>query len=309
VSSPSIITVVIRAYSAEKYISEALQSVLENLNALEEEVIGDILVCYDRGSQDNTYSILNQFSLKHPELIHVIEHEHMTAPEALVHCLKRAQGTYIFLLDYDDLYPKEHMKKAVSMLRNYPKAFGFTKIYFIDDATKHLRGTSKIPENPIDILNLLKGDYVGTSSICMQNECVREVLATIDRLPKGIIPFIREDWLIALLAFKECTPVFIRDSYVLYRLHAGHRSAIRSTDSLRWVYDYSRDIITLLAFAKLEKSKLSLSEWRALEQGLLLRFHSIITSIGKDFNSLPLFATYYKLINIIKRLIKGKEIS
>jgi glycosyltransferase involved in cell wall biosynthesis len=299
--------VVIRAYSAEKYISEALQSVLENLNALEEEVIGDILVCYDRGSQDNTYSILKQFSLKHPELIHVIEHEHMSAPEALVYCLKRAQGTYIFLLDYDDLYPREHMRKAVSMLRDYPKAFGFTKIYFIDDATKHLIRTSKIPENPIDILNILKVNYVGTSSICMQNECIREVLVAIDRLPKSIIPFVREDWLIALLAFKECTPVFIPDSYVFYRLHAGHRSAVQSTDSLRRVYDYSRDIITLIAFAKLKRNELSASEWRTLEQSLLLRFHSIAKSIGKDFNSLLLFTIYYRFIDMIKRLIKGKE--
>jgi glycosyltransferase involved in cell wall biosynthesis len=303
-----MITVIIRAYNAEKYISEALQSVLENFNMLEEEVIGDILVCYDRESQDNTYSILNQFSLKYPKLIHVIEHEHMSAPEALIYCLKKAQGSYIFLLDYDDLYPKEHIKKTVSTLRSYPKAFGFTRIYFMDDKTKRIIGTSKVPKDPTDILNILKENYIGTSSISMQSECTRKVLEVIDRLPKGIIPFVHEDWLIALLAFKECTAVFIPDSYVIYRLHEGHRSAIRTTDSLRWVYDYSRDIMTLLAFAKLEKNKLSSAEWRALEQDLLLRLHSIVTSIGKDFNSLLLFATYYKFINIIKRLIKGKEI-
>lgn len=307
--SSNMVTVIIRCYNAERYIDEALRSVLENLDMLKGEVVVEILACYDKGSYDNTYSILKDFSLKYPRLMHVVEHEHMSAPEALIYCLKKAQGSYIFLLDYDDLYPKEHIRRAISMLRSYPKAFGFTKIYFMDDATKHIIGTSKIPKDPTNILNILKINYIGTSSISMQNECAREVLTIIDRLPKGIIPFVHEDWLFALLAFKECTPVFIPYSYVLYRLHRGHRSATQTTDSLRLVYDYSRDIITLLAFAKLEKSKLSLSEWRALEQGLLLRFHNIITSIGKDFNSLPLFATYYKLINIIKRLIKGKEIS
>jgi len=35
----------------------------------------------------------------------------MSALEALVCCLKRAQATHIFLLDYDDLYPKEYVRK------------------------------------------------------------------------------------------------------------------------------------------------------------------------------------------------------
>jgi glycosyltransferase involved in cell wall biosynthesis len=303
----NMITVITRAYNAEKYIGEALQSVLENLNTLREEVVGEVLVCYDRGSHDNTYSILKQFYSKYPEFIHIIEHEHMSAPEALIYCLKKAQGTYIFLLDYDDLYPREHVRRAVSILRNHPKAFGFTKVYFMDDVTKRLIGTSKIPKNPIDIINLLKGNYIGTSSICMLNKCVREVLALIERLPKSIIPFIREDWLIALLAFKECTPIFISDSYVLYRLHTRHRSAIRSTDSLRLVYDCSRDIVTLLAFAKLERNKLSTFEWKALEQGLMIRLHTIVKNIGKDFNSLTLFATYYKFVNMVKHLVRSKE--
>ena len=308
-SSLNMITVIIRAYNAEKYIDEALRSVLENVDILKGEVVVEILACYDKGSYDNTYSILKDFSLKYPRLIHVVEHEHMSAPEALIYCLKKAQGSYIFLLDYDDLYPKEHIRRTISMLRSYPKAFGFTKIYFMDDVTKHIVGTSKISKDPTNILNILKINYIGTSSISMQNECAREVLAIIDRLSKVIIPFVHEDWLIALLAFKECTPVFIPDSYVIYRLHGGHRSAIRTTDSLRWVYDYSRDVITLLAFAKLEKSKLNSAEWRALEQGLLLRLHNIVSSIGEDFNSLLLFVAYYKFINIIKRLIKDKEIN
>jgi glycosyltransferase involved in cell wall biosynthesis len=259
--SSNMITVIIRAYNAEKYIDEALRSALENLDILKGEVVGEILACYDKGSYDNTYSILKDVSLKYPRLMHVVEHEHMSAPEALIYCLKKAQGSYIFLLDYDDLYPKEHIRRTISMLRSYPKAFGFTKIYFMDDATKHIIGTSKISKDPTNILNILKINYIGTSSISMQNECAREVLAIIDRLPKGIIPFVHEDWLIALLAFKKCTPVFIPDSYVIYRLHGEHRSAIQTTDSLRLVYDYSRDIITLLAFAKLEKNKLNSAEW------------------------------------------------
>jgi glycosyltransferase involved in cell wall biosynthesis len=87
------ITVITRAYNAEKYIGEALQSVLENLNMLREEVVGEVLICYDRGSHDDTYSVLKQFSLKYPGFIHVVEHEHMSAPEALIYCLEKAQGT------------------------------------------------------------------------------------------------------------------------------------------------------------------------------------------------------------------------
>jgi len=126
--SLNMITVIIRAYNAEKYIDEALRSVLENVDILKGEVVVEILACYDKGSYDNTYSILKDFSLKYPRLIHVVEHEYMSAPEALIYCLKKAQGSYIFLLDYDDLYPKEHIRRAISMLRSYPKAFGFTKI-------------------------------------------------------------------------------------------------------------------------------------------------------------------------------------
>ena len=301
------VSVVIRAYNAERYIRGALRSVINNVKKLGERDNVEIIVGYDRRSEDNTLLVLKEFSSSNPSIFRVIEHEHMSAPEALFYCLKFVQGDYIFLLDYDDLYSKNHIERMISSMKSHNRTFSFTRIYFFENSTKHIVGVAQIPKKPYDIRNLLRYNYVSTSSICIKNECKEKILDMIKELPNAIIPFIHEDWLIALLAFKECKPLFVADSAVFYRLHFGHRSAIQDRNTLRTICDLLKDILTLLAFAKLEEDRLSNSERRALEWGLLIRMHGITASIGKHLDHFSIFRMYHEFDNVLRFILGRKQ--
>lgn len=297
------VSVVIRAYNAEMYIRKALQSVINNIKEMKNIDNIEIIVGYDQGSEDNTLLILKQFSSNNPGILRIIQHEHMSAPEALFYCLKFAQGDYIFLLDYDDLYSKNHIERMISAMKNHNRTFSFTRLYFFEDSTKRIVGATRVPKNPHDIRNLLMFNYIGTSSICIKDDCKERILNIIKELPNVIIPFVHEDWLIALLAFKECEPLFVSNSAVFYRLHFRHRSSIQSRKTLRITCDLLKSVLTLLAFAELEGNKLNHSERRALELGLLIRMHSIIANSGKYADYLSILNIYHKFNDILKLIL------
>jgi teichuronic acid biosynthesis glycosyltransferase TuaG len=108
IASGSSVSVVIRAYNSEKFIKDALISVLS------QDYMGDIevIVCYDERSRDKTMDVINGLSKISYEKrnIEVVRHAHSGPFRALQRCgFENSKGDFIFLLDYDDYYPKEKL--------------------------------------------------------------------------------------------------------------------------------------------------------------------------------------------------------
>lgn len=73
-----------RAYNAAKYISEAIESVI---NQTYKGLI-KIRVCYDEGTTDNTYEILKHISdiAKPNRRIEIVRHKPTTPFRAMIEC-------------------------------------------------------------------------------------------------------------------------------------------------------------------------------------------------------------------------------
>lgn len=69
------VSVIIRAYNAEKYIRYAINSVLSQDYGSPIEII----VCYDEGTSDNTLSVIKDFSGYHHEtrIVNIYRHTHI----------------------------------------------------------------------------------------------------------------------------------------------------------------------------------------------------------------------------------------
>ena len=108
------VNVIIPAYNAEKYISECLDSVLN-------QTYSDIFViCIDDGSTDQTASILDQYANKNKNLkvVHKSNGGPSSARNYALDLLKDNDELLMFI-DADDVIENNYIEKCVSCMEKY----------------------------------------------------------------------------------------------------------------------------------------------------------------------------------------------
>lgn len=104
------ISIIMPVYNAEKYLPEALDSVLRQTYEEFE------LICVDDCSADKTGKILEDFQ-KRDKRIKILANEcHLGAGLSRNRGLKEAQGKYVLFLDGDDVFEEELLEKAYAAL-------------------------------------------------------------------------------------------------------------------------------------------------------------------------------------------------
>ncbi len=127
--SAPMISVVMPTYNSEKYVAEAVESILT-------QTFGDFefLIINEYGSDDATAGIINSF---HDPRIRVIQNTRkLGVSESLNEGLRRAKGKYIARMDSDDISVRYRFEKQVNYMESNPhigilggwqKAFGLAE--------------------------------------------------------------------------------------------------------------------------------------------------------------------------------------
>lgn len=125
-----LVSAVIIFYNGEKYLAEAIDSVLNQTYEKWE------LLLADDGSNDKSTEIAKSYEKKYPEKIKYLQHEGhvnkgMSASRNLG--IKNAKGKYIALLDSDDVWLPQKLEEQIAILQAHPEAgmvYGKTEIWF-----------------------------------------------------------------------------------------------------------------------------------------------------------------------------------
>lgn len=105
------ISVIIPVFNAAKYISETLESVLN-------QTFKDFeIVCIDDGSTDNSLEIIEKYKLKDSR-IKVISQKNSGVVIARNRAIEIAEGDYIFPLDSDDLIDRTLLEKEYAAIES-----------------------------------------------------------------------------------------------------------------------------------------------------------------------------------------------
>lgn len=128
-TSNPLVSVVVIFYNPGKFFAEALDSVLAQTYTDWE------LLLVDDGSRDGSSELALRYAARHPEKIHYLQHagginRGMGATRNLG--LSQARGSYIALLDADDLWLPNKLAEQVGMLEALPEAqalFGRSTIW------------------------------------------------------------------------------------------------------------------------------------------------------------------------------------
>ena len=107
-----ILTIVIPTYNMQDYLRRCLDSLIvpkEQMTHLEVLVIND-------GSKDNSSAIAHEYQDKYPDTFRVIDKENGNYGSCVNRGVKEAVGKYFRILDADDWFDNEELKKFIKSL-------------------------------------------------------------------------------------------------------------------------------------------------------------------------------------------------
>ncbi len=184
-SDPNLpkVSVVIPAYNHERYVKEAVCSVLE-------QTVTDIeVIIINDGSTDKTHEAIQCIA---DERIQYFHQENRGAAHTLNRGIRLAKGHYVSILNSDDRYEHHRFEECLKILETDPSRHAaFSHVEFIDDQGNHIRHQRGATENWADhhpepsfkgegdiLLDLLAGNFlVSTSNLF----CRRSVFDRIGR--------------------------------------------------------------------------------------------------------------------------------
>jgi glycosyltransferase involved in cell wall biosynthesis len=108
---PPKISVIMPVYNGEKYLSEAIQSILDQTFSDFEFIIAD------DGSTDGSCEIVSMFK---DERIRYEKLPHQGLVHTLNHAIRMARGTYIARMDADDISLPERLARQVEYMDAHP---------------------------------------------------------------------------------------------------------------------------------------------------------------------------------------------
>jgi glycosyltransferase involved in cell wall biosynthesis len=235
-----LVSILVPNYNYASYLTDAIQSCLSQTYRNFE-----VIIC-DDGSTDTSREILNQYHSLDPR-IKPIYQENGGQSLALNAAFRHSTGEIICLLDADDVFLPDKVKRVVDALAAAPcSGFAVNRMRLVDKARRYLgsipslydlpsgwQGASLCPSAPQILLGLPP-----TSGLSLR----RSVAEAIFPLPAGLKAY--SDSLIQVLA-PMATPIVALEIVLSeYRVHGDNLAGVsRFTETrLRNIASYEREI-------------------------------------------------------------------
>jgi glycosyltransferase involved in cell wall biosynthesis len=166
--TPPIVSVVIPAYNAEKYIRESIDSVLTQTFKNYE------IIVVDDGSTDSTGIIIQQ---SYPSVRYIFQKNGGPAKARNVG-IKEARGEYIAFLDADDVWMPTKLEKQIHYFNQHPEiSFVFTENSMFDEKgiIRHTLGKRERLLKKDVVRNIFMSSYLATPTVMVQKKVFEEV--------------------------------------------------------------------------------------------------------------------------------------
>lgn len=206
------VSVMMRAYNQERFIAQAIESVLaQRVDFDYEIVIGDDC------STDGTPAVIMEFQRRYPgRIVPLLREQNIGAARNNEATLLACRGQYLAQLDADDYWTSpDKLQRQVNFLDTHPDfSMCCHRVQFLDEtglAATHV--FPSLPAGPYTIEDLLKGNFVTTCSAVLRRDLV-------PALPPWHQNMKLDDWPIFALAARHGTIELMDEVMAIYRLHA-----------------------------------------------------------------------------------------
>ena len=213
-----LVSVIINCYNGEKYLREAIDSVIAQTYENWE------LVFWDNQSTDSTREIV--VSYKSPKIKYFYAPEHTPLGEARNLAVEKANGEYINFLDADDVWSANKLEEQVKLIVPGEVELVYTLFKLLlegdvdDDMIKVFFELYTLQyKNSADYKTLLKNDFIVFSSVLLKKELYNK----IGGINKNFRQY--EDYELLLKCSLLTNFAIAKNSYVQYRIHGSNNSS------------------------------------------------------------------------------------
>ena len=207
----NILSVCIRTHNQERFIREALDSVLCQKTTFAFEIIVS-----DDASSDGTVAILQEYVAQYPKKIHLLlSKTNLGGPKNLKRVIEASNAKYITCLDGDDFYTDEYkLQKQVEFLETHSEyAACFHNTWIVDTLGKK-QGLFNRPDFHAvhDAREFIKERwFVPIHSAVLRREYVE--------FPEWYDKVMNDDYVVHLSVAKHGAYYYMPDVMVAYRRH------------------------------------------------------------------------------------------
>jgi len=221
----SLVSIITPMFNSEPYISEAINSVINQTYTNWE------LLLIDDGSTDKTLEIIEPLLALHPNIVLIKNNMNYGAAISRNKGIEAAKGHYIAFLDGDDLWKPEKLEKQLAFINKNDCDVCFSSYDLINENGYFLNKQVKAFRK-LNYKKLLKSNYVGNlTGIYNANKLGKINSINLRK---------RQDWLLWLAAIKKSgkPALGIQESLAYYRVRKDSMS-FNKINLLRynyWVY-------------------------------------------------------------------------
>lgn len=224
-SQNGLVSVIMPAYNCEKFIEQAVNSVLmQTYSNLE-------LVVIDDGSKDNTAKIVDGLSKSDLRIKLYINNENMGVSAARNRGISLASGDWIAFLDSDDIWEKTKVEKQIIYANEMNAQFLFTSVSYINENGEHYNGIFEVPDR-VTYKQLLKQNVIACSSVLIKKYFFNTIKMERDEM--------HEDYAAWLRVLKTGVCAYgINEPLLTYRISRNSKSG-RKIRTIKMTYSVYR---------------------------------------------------------------------
>jgi len=291
-----LVSVFMMTYNHEKYIAQAIGSVLMQQTNFEFEI-----VIGEDCSTDRTREIVLEYKAKYPEKIKLLlQEKNVGAMQNQIDTLRACTGKYIALLEGDDYWTDPYkLQKQVDFLEANPD-YGliYADLYLIDEFSNKLSNNvqelfkvKKIYEENT-FFNLLRhGNFIYTATSCFRSALLNHWLSGISNNKDIYI----QDVFLWLLISSQSKVKFLKETMAVYRRHSGNISSDPNTIVGHKTWEYSI-MLGIDQALKNKEIKLVKNDFIYLQKLLIMKI------IKSKYLGLKILALKLIIISVIRYL-------
>ena len=293
------VSVICLCYNHEKYIKEALNSIIMQKTNFAFEII-----VHDDASTDNSALIIKEYYSRYPNIIvPILQTENQYSKKISInntHIYPKVRGKYIALCECDDYWvDKFKLQKQVDYLEKHKDcSICIHAAYMIDAKTKQLIKKIVLSNSDRDftMADAIEGigSVAATNSFVYRSKYIKNIIDCSKELPKTGVG----DYLIVILLGIYGKIHYINEFMSCYRSNVENSWTYRMNDS---IYDYLRYLDNHILL--LEKLYLILPEYthKVLTNEIKREKFKVLIIQGKLFDAKEKFPSLYKQLTLSKK--------
>lgn len=291
-SSVPRVTVVIASYNYEKYIGEAIESVLAQTYDNWE------LVIVDDASPDSSADIIRQYQQQYPDRIRFTALDENRGVGYVANlCYDMARGEFIAHLGSDDRMLPERLAKQVAYFDAHPETGVVCSDVHVIDGEGQRVNTLTLFSRPITDLRkqLLEGNFINSPSAMLK----KEVFETVGKLNPALL-YVQdyEHWLRVL---EQYDIVRLDEQLTEYRIH-GKNLSVANAGFHAYAGSYETVISALRAIQRRDQTLSAKPDKQAVIAEKLELVRSAL-NVERSYLSelrLSLAPAYFMLLDIVE---------